>query len=177
MKRNKLGQFTPGERPELRGDNNPSKREEVRKKMSNARKGRKLTEEWKAKIGNSVRGNKNGNYGRKFSKETRNKISEARKRRIIPKGENAYNWKGGLTSKNRLIRTSVEYKLWRTSVFERDFYTCVWCGQVGGKLNADHVKPFSLFPELRFAIDNGRTLCHECHKKTNTYGFKIKKQQ
>ena len=101
-------------------------------------------------------------------------------RKRYPKGELHFNWKGGRTSKNQLIRTSLEYKLWRKAVFERDNYTCVWCGARCGKgreviLNADHIKPFAYFPELRFAIDNGRTLCRECHKTTDTYAGKCKK--
>lgn len=79
------------------------------------------------------------------------------------------NWKGGLTTENAKIRNSRAYKRWRKSVFERDKYTCVWCGQVGGSLEADHIKPFALHPELRLAISNGRTLCVPCHKKTDTY--------
>lgn len=85
-------------------------------------------------------------------------------------------WKGGVTEIHRAIRTSREYKLWRTAVFERDNYACVWCKEKGGELNADHIKPFALFPELRFAIDNGRTLCLECHKKTDTYARNIPKR-
>jgi len=86
----------------------------------------------------------------------------------MPSGKNHYNWKGGITSDVRKIRNSLEYKLWRKAVFERDGYICIWCGakSIKGKkviLNADHIKPFSLFPELRFAIDNGRTLCNKCH--------------
>lgn len=95
--------------------------------------------------------------------ETRKKLSDSHK------GEKSHLWKGGLTKKNDSIRKSLEYKLWRESVFKRDNYTCVWCLRRGGKIHADHIKPFAYFPELRFAIDNGRTLCIDCHKTTDTY--------
>lgn len=88
----------------------------------------------------------------------------------VIKGKGNPNWKGGISPINEKIRKSLEYKLWRLAVFERDNYTCIWCGQKGGRLHADHIKPFALFPELRFAIDNGRTLCKDCHKTTKTYG-------
>lgn len=71
---------------------------------------------------------------------------------------------------NKIIRKSFEYKLWRESVFERDNYTCVECGTRGGELNADHIKPFAYYHKLRFDINNGRTLCVACHRKTSTFG-------
>lgn len=94
------------------------------------------------------------------------------------RGENNHNWKGGISKTNarKHIMMTLEYKLWRRGIFERDNYTCVWCGIRGAILQADHIKPWALFPELRFALDNGRTLCKECHKTTYTYGAKsIKK--
>ena len=72
-------------------------------------------------------------------------------------------WKGGITPINFAIRNSLAYEDWRKSVFERDNYTCIKCGLIGGKLNADHIKPFALFPELRFELSNGQTLCEDCH--------------
>jgi hypothetical protein len=87
------------------------------------------------------------------------------------RGENHFRWRGGATSEGEKIRKSKEYIEWRTSVYTRDNFTCVFCGKVGGKLNADHIKPFSLYPELRLELSNGRTLCFNCHKKTDTYGF------
>lgn len=111
-----------------------------------------------------------------FTLETRKKLSE------VHKGEKHYNWKGGVSSINSSIRRSLEYRLWRESVFQRDNWTCVWCknrSSSGNKvtLHADHIKPFAYYPELRFAIDNGRTLCVECHKSTDTYGHKAKNHE
>lgn len=107
---------------------------------------------------------------KKLSIETRKKISEALK------GDKCHLWRGGISTIHSKIRNSFEYKLWREAVFKRDNYTCVWCGDNrGGNLNADHIKPFAYFPELRFAIDNGRTLCETCHKTTDTWGEKAKK--
>lgn len=84
-------------------------------------------------------------------------------------GEKNPAWKGGVTPINKLIRNSTEYQRWRMAVLKRDNFICQFCGIRGGKLEADHIKPFSLFLELRFDINNGRTLCVECHKKTPTY--------
>lgn len=149
--------------------------EESRRKMSEAQKGKIVSQEFidKMKIINKNKKPPN-RKGCKMSIEARHKISESRK------GKKSPNWKGGITPVNNKIRKSFEYKLWRESVFERDDWTCVFCGERSGKgnpvvLNADHIKPFALFPELRFAIDNGRTLCIDCHRKTDTYGAKIKK--
>lgn len=86
------------------------------------------------------------------------------------KGERSPHWRGGVTPIHRAARATKAIKEWRLAVFERDNYTCQSCGQRGGDLDADHIKPFSKFPELRCELSNGRTLCKRCHRKTPTYG-------
>lgn len=89
-------------------------------------------------------------------------------------GANQHLWKGGVTAVNDSFRHSYEYRQWRKAVFERDNYTCQSCKQYGGKLQADHELPFSLYPALRLEVLNGRTFCVPCHKQTPTYAEKIK---
>lgn len=88
---------------------------------------------------------------------------------LAVRGSKNPNWKGGVTLLREQLRKSLEYENWRKSILERDLYTCQWCYQIGGYLEVDHIKPWSLFPELRFNIANGRTLCHDCHTKTDSY--------
>lgn len=101
--------------------------------------------------------------------ESRRKNSESKK------GEKCHLWQGGKTEESKRLRKSVEFRLWREAVFARDNWTCQKCKERGGKLHPHHIKGFSKFPELRFAIDNGITMCAECHKKTDTWGFRAKK--
>lgn len=134
--------------------------EEHKRNIKLALTGRKRSEKERRAIALGKLGEKNPQYGKKPSPETRLKLSQSAKRywgpRIDKDKQQQYD----------RIRHSVEMKLWREAVFKRDGYTCVWCGDNhGGNLNADHIQEFAYHPELRFAIDNGRTLCIPCHKK------------
>ena len=118
--------------------------------------------------------------GRVFSTAHRKKLSDTHLRNR----EKHPMWKGGITPLVRVIRKCIETRLWRESVFKRDNYTCQMCYARGGILHADHMKAFSvIFAENKITsyeiarnckelwdINNGRTLCKPCHKKTPTWG-------
>lgn len=170
--------------------NKGSKRtEESKAKMRKAKEkncakfwlGKKHSEETKRKISNSKKGQIPWSKEQKGihlspKSEFKKGYTPWNKGKIVDaiRGENHWNWQGGKTPVSRLLRNSLEYALWRTAVLMRDNYTCQECGQRGGKLEVDHIKPFALYPELIFAIDNGRTLCIYCHRQTNTYGGKTR---
>lgn len=102
------------------------------------------------------------------STETRNKraVSLLGNRNSLGKnvGESNNNWKGGITSENNKIRSSFEYKEWRTSVFKRDSYKCKMASDdCVHEIHAHHILRFSEYPELRFDINNGITLCRNHH--------------
>lgn len=162
--------------------------EKSKRVMSELAKGRIRSLASRLKQSVTMSGENHIYFGKKRSPETVTKMSSSlkiamnkpqlRERLSLKKrGSKAPNWKGGITVVNKAIRNSFEYTSWRRSVFQRDNFICTACGDRGGKghsvkLNADHIKPFSLYPELRFELSNGRTLCVECHKKTDTYGRK-----
>ena len=125
---------------------------------------------------------------RVMDNETKLKISNIRKIQGAFQGENnpMYgshrigelnpNWKGGITDEKRRIMNTEDYKQWRQAVFERDNYTCQCCGRQTHDNEAHHLDSFADFEELRFDINNGITLCKQCHNPNqegsfhNTYG-------
>ena len=74
-----------------------------------------------------------------------------------------WNYQDGISPENRIIRNSQKMQFWRNAVFNRDGYKCQKCNQIGGELNAHHIKRFAKYPELRFDVSNGITLCVNCH--------------
>ncbi len=164
-----------------------------RHKLSLAKKGKtscvkgmtwKLSAEFALNMSKRMKGEGNHFYGMKHSPETLEKLRQASlgrkfgprspevrqrisashsgKPRPNAQGSKSPHWRGGATPENDRVRHSLEYKQWRTQVFQRDDYTCQACG-CSGNMQADHELPFAYFPQLRFELLNGRTLCVECH--------------
>lgn len=135
-------------------------------------------------------GEKNPMYGRKHSDKTKKKIGEKSVERKAHKvmlknrrsynGSNNPNWKDGKTKVSMLIRKCFKYRQWRSDIFTRDNFNCQECGQRGGELEAHHLKQFSdilienniktleeaLVCEELWNLNNGQTLCKDCHNKT-----------
>lgn len=112
-----------------------------------------------------------------LSEETKHKISKSHIGKKIPlevrkkmgsKGNKNPGYIDGRTPKNKRIRHSIEFRLWREAVFQRDEWTCQECKIRGGNIHAHHIKKFADYPELRTSIENGITLCEKCHRKKHT---------
>jgi hypothetical protein len=91
------------------------------------------------------------------------------------RGKQHHSWKpadqcvGGEVWK---IRNSIEYKEWRIKVWSRDKTKCRVCGIRKDPMVAHHLDGFNIFPEKRFDVDNGVTLCDRHHIAFHTnYGF------
>lgn len=96
---------------------------------------------------------------------------ESNKKKGLP-GDKNPKWK--IDREAVKTRSRYEGRAWKQAVFVRDNYTCRKCGERGGRLNAHHIKPYALYPELRWEVSNGETLCIDCHKQTDSYGWKLK---
>lgn len=141
---------------------------EQREKLSRERKGKHFSPKTEFKKGQPAFNKGKPNPGAK-------NLPQAFK-----KGQMPHNYKGGVVLIRNKVRSSPEYKTWRTEVFRRDNYTCVLCFARGVYLNADHFP--RLFSEIMdefevttweqalsceelWDINNGRTLCKECHHR------------
>ena len=171
---------------------------ETLRKISESGKGRKHSEDSKKKISMALIGKKHSeeskrkmsencnpwNTGKKHTMEHRKKQSDGIKNNlpntVFKKGQRPWNWNGGITKLNKLIRSLPEYKLWRISVFERDNFTCQECGKNRCYVEAHHLKQFKIILEINgiksildarkcnelWDTENGQTLCPPCHNST-----------
>jgi hypothetical protein len=76
---------------------------------------------------------------------------------------NAVRWGVGHEPQDQEIRNTQAYRSWRSAVLHRDGHRCRECGVTGVPLQSHHVKAFALYPEHRLEVDNGITLCVDCH--------------
>ena len=86
--------------------------------------------------------------GRFVSEETRRKISNTQLSR--------YN-----SSWNNSIENRRKLRVWTKAVKERDKH-CQHCYS-DENLHAHHIVPKSKFPQYAYDLDNGQTLCRDCH--------------
>lgn len=128
---------------------------ETRRKLALANIGKSPSPQTRVKIGNARR-------GFRHTLASRQKIS------LSHRGERHYRWNADREAllANVVGRTSHEYEAWRKAVWERDNFKCQLSNPAcKGKLNAHHIKPWARYPDLRFAVSNGITLCHKHHPR------------
>jgi len=59
-----------------------------------------------------------------------------------------------------------KHREWREKVLRRDKYLCQECKKYGKKVSATHahhIKPVEEYPELRYVVSNGESLCLAHH--------------
>jgi len=156
----------------------------TKKKISESNKKIIHTEDWNKKVAlaqkgkhNSIKtefknGHKQLNTGKTHFKKGHTPWNKGK---LMPIGEKANNWKGGISRAYKTGYYSLEYKKWREAVFKRDNYTC----KCGNKeyITAHHIKSFAKYPKLRFRVSNGITLCETCHCLRDKYRARFKKGQ
>lgn len=155
--------------------------------LNKSRSGVPLTETAKAKL-RIARVGKTPALGMRHTQDAKDRIrkstldaqtTDVRLRKSLShRGDENWNWKGGRTELKHQIRTGYLYRKWRSDVFTRDRFTCIWCGDSrGGNLAADHIVQLTDILDTHhivtleeadecdalWNIDNGRTLCANCH--------------
>jgi len=125
-------------------------------------------------------GEKSPKYGKPLSPEALENLKAN-----IPRGEKNHNYKkpeDRIDPINNQIRNCQKSKDWKRKVLARDKFICTMC-KSSKNLHVDHIKPFALIKlennikslegallcEELWNINNGRTLCKECHEKTDTW--------
>lgn len=141
--------------------------EEFCRQVSIRRKNIKLSDSTREAIRNSL-------LGRKLSEETKQKIKLKAKRgkehHFWGKNHSGVNNARWIEDRTKLAkrqeRNDMAYKEWRKQVWVRDNYKCrIKDKNCLGKIEAHHILGWTEYPELRYQINNGITLCHAHHPR------------
>lgn len=84
-------------------------------------------------------------------------------------------WKDGKSKERDRAQMGNALREWRIAVFVRDEHRCRQCGS-SGRLHAHHIRPFATHPESRLDIENGITLCIDCHGAIHGKNFRRREQ-
>jgi 5-methylcytosine-specific restriction endonuclease McrA len=152
---------------------------EHKKRISESNKGKKMSEEFKENCRQRMKGNSPWNKGKSG-------YSTSKRGKKYPElqGGNSHLWKENKKSiLTKQIKSNIKYRQWRSDVFTRDDFTCQECAKRGFEIHPHHIKSFSLILkenniktlegalicEELWNINNGQTLCENCHRKTDSY--------
>ncbi len=124
-------------------------------------------------------GKKGNRAGVKASDETRKKISESKKGKpsykkgkewIEFRGENHPRWiKDRTQVKLDADRGGPLHKQWSRDVKNRDGWKCrIANSDCSGRMESHHILGWKEYPELRYQLNNGITLCHAHHPRTKS---------
>lgn len=149
---------------------------ERNKKISESKKGKKLSKEWKKNISKAQIGMKkpwvgeaNKRFKRGFKKGHPDFVSKNGRKKQAKKikKEKNWNWQGGISFEPYSTDWTDNLK---EAIRKRDNYICQLCGLHQDELNGWH-KKFDChhidYDKMNLNPENLITLCRSCHIKTN----------
>lgn len=82
------------------------------------------------------------------------------------------NWRFDLTDEERIKRRGNLFKKWSNTILYLDNYTCRKRSKRGGNLEAHHIFNWAHYLDRRYDLNNGATLCEECHTEFHSeFGY------
>ena len=159
---------------------------EHKRKLSESHKGKKQSPEHLAKRLAAMKGKTGNKKGFKHTQETKDKISKNSARFFLGKklsdehnkkchqnqvyfsGEKSRRWIKDRTQLKISRKHSYDtlYREWSSNVKKRDNWKCrITDKNCSGRLESHHILSWRDYPELRYDINNGITLCHKHHPR------------
>lgn len=163
-------QFTSEQTKKMLSEHHPMKNPETAKKVSLALKGRVITEEWRRKISESLKGKKDPKKGKTYleyyGEDRANEIKEKRSPLFI--GEKNPNWRGGLSFEPYSKEFQEQFKEF---IRQRDNLSCIKCNL----FQDDHLKMYNRKLHIHHINYNKKltipenccVLCQRCNSEVN----------